>query len=379
MKSRDRKLDAPIRLALVSTELRPGGAERCLTKIALGLNRTEFTPEVYVLAPPPPPAEAQLATALMEAKVPVTFLEAKHKSQFLSVVRKLRALLARQAPDVVQSFLFHANVVSALAARRMNVPVLAGLRVAQQETFRQFVERRLIRRFAGFVCVSQAVADHAVNHGRLPREKLHVIPNGIDVDEIARAVPVDWTTLGVPPDRRVILFVGRLERQKGADLLLAAASHFLPHWPQHDLVLIGEGTIRGTLLQDAVRHGVASRTHWPGWRADVANCIAAAELVVIPSRYDGMSNVLLEAMAAGKPVVAADVEGVAEALGDLAPQQTCAPNSTADLARSIEYLLRDDDVRGQLGAANRNRAAELFSLRQMLAAYAQLFRNVVST
>jgi starch synthase (maltosyl-transferring) len=365
---------SPIRLALVTTELRPGGAERCLTNLARGLDRATFAPQVYTLAARPPAGQTQLVDALAEHDVPVHFLGATRTTQLVSTIRRLQTLLGEQRPHLVQAFLFHANVASALATRGMNVPVFAGLRVAQPEVVRQFVERRLTRRFAGFVCVSQAVADHAARRGGLPREKLHVIPNGVDVDAWQRVTPIDWSELGVSVGRRVILFAARLEPQKGADILVEAAAHFLPQLPQHDVVLVGNGEERAKLSQRVERLALASRFHFAGWRPDVARCIAASDIVVLPSRYEGMSNVLLEAMAAGRPVVATKVEGTSEVLDPLAATQTCSPNDAAALASAVTRLALDKTLQESLGNANRIRVASHFSLEKMIDSYATLYR-----
>lgn len=376
--TRDRTSNSPLRLALVTTELRPGGAERCLTNIALGLDREQFSPQVYSLSPAPPREESQLVDALRQAGVPVHFIGARHKLQLWGAVKKLRALLDEQSPHVVQSFLFHANIASAMAMRQIEVPLLGGLRVAQPQALRQFVERRYARRFAKFVCVSQAVAEHAANCGKLPREKLVVIPNGIDVPAREQVAPIDWTTLGVDSRRRVLLFVGRLDHQKGADLLIEAAAQILPRWPEHDVVLIGKGSERAKLQSEVERRSLGAQVHFASWRTDVAQCLAGAQLIVLPSRYEGMSNVLLEAMAAAKPVVATHVEGVAEVLGPLAPQQTCAAGSAAALATAMEQLLGDPIAGQQLGAANRARVAEHFSLSRMLSTYAQMYKSAAT-
>jgi glycosyltransferase involved in cell wall biosynthesis len=226
--------------------------------------------------------------------------------------------------------------------------------------------------------VSKSVADHAINSG-LPREKVHVIANGIDAEACHQVEPVDWSTIGVSPEHRVILFIGRLEAQKGPDLLLEAAATFVPILPQYDVVFIGEGPSRRDLMLQVERRGLDRRIHFAGWRGDAASYIAAADLVVIPSRYEGMSNVLLESMAAGKPVLAATVEGVAELLGPLAPRQTCAANDSAALANAVIEILRADSVqKANLGEANRTRVVEYFSLTQMLDAYAMLYLDAIA-
>jgi hypothetical protein len=112
----------PLRIALVITELEVGGAEQSLVRLATGLDRARFEPVVYSLAPLPPAGKDQLVRTLAEARIEVHSLGARRWWQFFLATRQLAKLLRRQQPQIVQSFLFHANVVGAMAARQANVP-----------------------------------------------------------------------------------------------------------------------------------------------------------------------------------------------------------------------------------------------------------------
>jgi len=366
----------PARVALVTTELRPGGAEQNLVQLAAGLDRARFAPHVYSLAPAPEASRQQLVARLREEVIPVSFVNVRRPWQFFTAVRRLRAMLDRQRPDLVQSFLFHANVVTAAAAQRMNVPLVAGLRVAQRERLRQFVERRLADRFAAFTCVSGAVADGATSGG-LPGDKLHVIPNGLDLRRFEDVHPVDLTTLGVSDGQRVVLFIGRFHRQKGADLLIEAARRFLPRLRETTLLLIGEGPEKPRLQKQAQRYGLAGRVVFAPWQADALPIIAAADLLVLPSRYEGMSNVLLEAAALGKPIVATDVEGVREVLGEDALDQIAPPGDVKVFADNVLQLFNNRSAMAAAGAANRRRAADRFSLPETVRRYADLYGRLL--
>ena len=128
---------SPIRIALVITELEVGGAERCLANLACGLDRTRFEPVVYCLAPRPLPPRDALVTQLGEAGVPVRFLGFSSKWQLPMAVRSAGRTLARQAPHVIQSMLFHANIVARLAKRRLPDSGLSlGIRVADPSRWR---------------------------------------------------------------------------------------------------------------------------------------------------------------------------------------------------------------------------------------------------
>ena len=210
----------PIRLAFVITELAPGGAERCLANLATGLDRERFESAVYSLKARPPAGKDQLVKQLEAAGVPVTFLDLRSSWQVFRAVRQLAALLARQQPQVVQTFLFHANIVGVWAANKANVPHVAmGIRVADPRRGRAWAERWFARRVEKLVCVSRGVADFCRRHG-YPADKLVVIPNGIDVARFADASPGSPKSLGMPAGKQFLVFVGRLDRQKGLAELL---------------------------------------------------------------------------------------------------------------------------------------------------------------
>ena len=129
---------------MVITELEVGGAERCLVQVACGLDRSRFAPVVYSLAARPPESRSSLVRQLEDAAVPVRFVGVRAAWQLGTAVKRLRSLLAEQQPQVVQTFLFHANVVGTLGgARFVRAPRLVhGMRVADPSWFRQAVERR---------------------------------------------------------------------------------------------------------------------------------------------------------------------------------------------------------------------------------------------
>src|SRR5262245_4099190 len=165
-----------IRLALVITELATGGAERCLVNIATRLNQAEFAPVVYSLAPRPPEDRDLLVRRLDEAGVPVQFLGLTYCSQYFRGAPQLAGLLREQQADVVQTFLVHANVLGARAARKAGVKrLLTGVRVADPRRWRTTVERWATANADSIVCVSQSVAGFCRARG-FPAKKLVVIP-----------------------------------------------------------------------------------------------------------------------------------------------------------------------------------------------------------
>jgi glycosyltransferase involved in cell wall biosynthesis len=363
----------PIRLALVITELEPGGAERCLVNLATRLDRERFQPVVYSLGPRPRADRELLVEQLLAADVPVQFLGLTHWSQYFRAVRRLATRLAEQQAQVVQSFLFHANVVAARSSVRAGGPrFFTGIRVADPRRTRTSLERWATNRAERHICVSQSVADFC--HQRsFAAQKLAVIRNGIDIAKWKTAQPADLTRFGVTAGRRAVVYVGRLDRQKGLGEFLGALKPLFAALPAHDLLLVGDGPEADRLKSLAVTLQIADRVHFAGWQADIPAIVAASDLLTLPSRWEGLPNAVLEAMAAGKPVAATRCEGVEELLGPAADGQSVPLSEFDRLPAMIAELLSKPERAAQLGRQNQQRAEEEFSLSAMVERYSTLY------
>jgi glycosyltransferase involved in cell wall biosynthesis len=369
-----------MRIALCITDLDLGGAERCLVELARGLDRRRFVPTVYCLAPPPAPREGSLLPALEAAGIETHCLGARRSREFLSIAWQLRRLLVERKPDLLQTMLFHANVVGRIAARWAGVPrVVSGIRVAEpHRRWRRGVERLTDRLVDRHVCVSRSVARFAARSGGLPAEKLVVIPNGIDVARFEAVVPATPGSLGIGPGRRLVTFVGRLDRQKRVAWLLATCRDWMTRLSDCDLLLVGKGPLEPALRAECGRLGLAGRVHFAGWRPDVPAILAASRLLVLTSAWEGMPNVVLEAMASRLPVVATRAEGVEELLGAAAGEQTVAGDDSAAFSATIVKLLTDLRLAEEIGQKNRLRAEREFSLGGMVRAYENLWASLVA-
>lgn len=368
---------SPLRLALCITELDVGGAERCLVELATRIDRRRFTPVVYALSPRPATADRSLLPQLESAGVETHFLGARGARHFPRAVPRLAGLLKRQRPAVLQSFLFHANFVSRLSACLAGVPrVLSGVRVAERGAAWHVGLDRATRGLVDrYVCVSHDVAHFTRERLHLPEERVVVIPNGVDCERLARAVPADLSRLGLAEGRKAITYIGRLEAQKGVEQLVAHSPRWMARLSDHDLLLVGAGPLEKHLKELADRSGMAARIHLVGWRSDVPQIIQASDLVVLPSRWEGMPNAVLEAMAVGKAVVCTDVEGVRELLGDEAGAQVVPLGDDEAFSEHIATLAADEHERSRLAACNQVRANQ-FGLPAMVAAYERLFTEL---
>ncbi len=136
--------------------------------------------------------------------------------------------------------------------------------------------------------------------------------------------------------------------------------------------------MRAWLQQEARRQTVADRIHFAGWRADVPEILAASHLLVLPSRWEGMPNVVLEAMATGLPVVATRVEGIEEVLGPTCQDQTISYGDPVSLGERLQRILGDPVLAARLGQQNQRRIREHFNINRMVHAYQHLWSELLT-
>ncbi|HUY68878.1 MAG TPA: glycosyltransferase, partial [Alphaproteobacteria bacterium] len=197
-------------------------------------------------------------------------------------------------------------------------------------------------------------------------DRVHYLPNFVSVE---KAQPVPRASLDTPDDAPLALALGRLHKNKGFDVLIAA----LVQAPRFHLWLAGEGPEEKALKAQALRLGVAARVHFLGWRADVPALLAAADVFVCSSRIEPLGNVVIEAWAAGVPVVASESAGPRELIRD-GESGLLVPIENADrLATAMRTLADDKDLRARLAAAGRAAYEVAFSEPCVIALYRAFF------
>ena len=363
----------PTRLAFCITELDPGGAERALVQLVTRLDRDRWEPRVICLS-----ARGVLADDLEQAGIPVTCLGARSRRNVLVVGRLVRELRAFR-PALLQTFLYHANIAGRIAGRLAGVgKIVSGIRVAERRSrIRLWLDRMTQGLVDHHVCVSQAVADFSAACGGLPARKTTVIPNGVDAQRFASAAPADLSEFDIPAESRTVLFVGRLDPQKGPFVLLEAAEGLLATYDKLHVLLVGDGPLRDRLGAWVQERNLGARIHFAGRQADVAPLLKAAVCLVLPSRWEGMPNVVLEAMAAGLPVVATDVEGTTELIQDRQTGLLIPPDSPRELAAAVTLLLSDPEQARAMSAAAQVVVSESFTWDILLQRFEQLYRSLL--
>ncbi len=311
-----------------------------------------------------------------------------------SLWRKVGGLLelARDEEAVVVSTFLHKSHVIGLCAKRLSGGRLRVVLNAHEHLTQHLVHqhrgtgrwfyrgfaRRFFRHADLIVAVAEGVADDLIEHFEVPRERVVVSPNPVDVDRLvrlSRETPEHWPAL--PDGASVVLGVGRLARLKGFDLLIRAMARLPAHLHAH-LVLVGDGVEGARLDHLAERLGLSARVHRVGVVDNPWAYMARAGVVAVPSRTEALPNVIGEAQALGVPVVGADCSpGVREALEDGAAGILVPPEEPEALAGALVRGLEDDGLRRRLVAAGRRRVAAL-GPDAVLSRYSALLESVAS-
>lgn len=363
----------PIRIAFGITDLDVGGAENALCEIVTRLDREAWDPAVFCLSGPGANVER-----LEGAGVPVICLGARG-SWDLRTLGRLTKTLREWSPRLLQTFLFHANILGRIAGRRAGVErIISGVRVADRRgAWRHWIDRVTAAKADHHVCVSRAVAEFAKQSTGIAEDRLSVIPNGVDFERFAKAEPANLVEFGIPRDAPVLLFVGRLDPQKDPELAITAFEQLAVNRPDWHFLMVGRGPMESELQSRCSRSSVASRIHLAGQRSDVPELMRASALLVLPSRFEGMPNVVLEAMAAGLPTIVSEVEGVREVVEDHRTGWLVEPGSDDSLVQALAELMDDEATRSDIGCASQESVAKGFTWGRVVREYEAVFREIL--
>ena len=362
------------RLLHIIPTLDRGGAEKQLTLLVGRLLPEEFDVHVCALSRGGP-LEAELAAR----NVPCSVIGKNWKVDPLAY-RHLKRHIDRLRPDLVHTWLFAANSYGRTAALFSGVDrIVASERcVDRWKTWYELaIDRFLARRTSRIVVNSQGVRDFYVQRG-LPDDRFVVIPGGVPPAAPSNVLREDLLReLGLPSNARLIGAVGRLWPQKRIDDLIWAADLLKVIRDDVYLLIIGEGPLRRRLQRFRRQVRIEDKVCFLGQRDDVSRLLPHFDLLWLASGYEGLPNSIMEAMAAGLPVVATDIPGnrdlvVTGETGFLVPL-----GDRAALARYAKKILDDAQLARRLGQAGRKRVLSQFSVEQMVVRHVALYRELL--
>ncbi len=349
-----------------------GGAERMLLTLMAGLDERRWRP---VLVCHPSPGTERLLDSARHAGIETRGIErgAGGVRRFTALVRAVR----RERPSVFHAHLTwplrcSTGIVAAAAAR---VPVI----VATQHLLPLLPSRPpRIKRAVVEACVDRYVAVSAAMgaalRSGLPADRVSVIRNGIPLEPYLGGRDDALRRTLAPDDTPLLLTVARLHAQKGIPFLLGAIARL----PRVRLAIAGDGPDRAALESEAARLGVADRVLMLGEREDVPALLAACDLFVLPSLFEGLPVSVLEAMASARPVIATDVGGTAEVVSHGETGLLVPPGDAASLADAVATLLGNPVLAAGLAARGRTLVEREFSAAVMAERVAQLYDQLLA-
>jgi glycosyltransferase involved in cell wall biosynthesis len=362
------------RILHVISTLTRGGAEKQLVMLAAGLPRDAFEVHVCALSRGGP-----LEEDLRAASIPVTVLGKRWKYDPIAWWQ-LRQHISALQPDLVQTWMFTANAYGRTAARSAGVKhIVASERCVDswKSWHHLAIDRRLARYTDAILVNSQGVEAFYREHG-IPSQKLRVIENGIGPPP-ASDVTHDQLCdeLGIPRGSHLIGAVGRLWHQKRVKDLIWAADLLKVIRPDAHLLILGDGPQRENLERFRDACLIEDKVHFLGQRNDVMRMMPHFALLWLASSYEGLPNVVMEAMASGVPVIATDIPGTRDLVTPGESGFLVPIGDRAGLARFAHKILENPALRQRLGEAGRQRILADFSIESMIAKHVALYRELL--
>ncbi len=363
-------------MLLLTVGLTVGGTEGQILELASRLDSRRFNVLVCSLK-----GEGPLARDMQARGVRVVTLDGQGPWD-VRVLYRLFRLVRQERPEILHAFLGFANLAASLVGRLLGVPVIIwsyrDVEVWKTKTH-WLVERVAVRWADAVTCCSDAVRRFVLTHMNEQAHKFSTIHNGVDIETFSLSHVASRSELTLREGGFVIGTVSRLdEPKKGLTVLLQALANLagragVPAW---QWLLVGDGPARDRLQDLAARLGLSDRVVFAGLHRDVAAVLPLMDLFVCPSLYEGFGIAIVEAMAAGRPVIASAVGGIPEIIVHEDTGLLVPAGDAVVLADAMATLLTHPDRARAMGARGRQRVQERFSIETAVQQHQQLYESL---
>lgn len=367
-----------VKVLLVYYEPMPSGQTTHVLSLASGLDRREYRLTVVL-----PSHLSRSAAAFRSVGVEVIPLSLHKLIWAPQAVVALASLIRRRDPDIVHVHSQEAGLLGRLvgwiagARKVVYTPQVIDIRRARWHWLYVQIERTLARITTTIISVNEVDRERMIRLG-IPATKIVTIPNGIDPGGLQGPGGVGHLrrSLGLDEHRPVVMQVGRMSAQKDPLAFVEGAALVARKCPDAQFVLVGEGPLRQAVATRIQALGLSECVHLPGWQEEASRLVAAADVVGLTSRWEGLPYAVLEAMAMSRPVVVTGTGGCPEVVVDGSTGFLVPVGDVGMWARRVIELLDDPAMGEVMGRRGRRRVEERFSLREMVARTDQLYQQV---
>lgn len=354
-----------------------GGAEKKLKELVESMDRERFHTIVCSLGLGD--AIKDEFEALRELGVEVIELKRNHRVDF-GLLLQIAKLIKKEQIDIVMTTLFYADVLGPLAGKIGGAKAVFSWETISAPWWlykrRLWPYRFAIRYCTKVISVSEATKKFLIEKRGVPEKKVLVIPYGVDLEKYypyKNGKRKD--ILGISENSPVIGMVGRLVEQKGHVYLIEAAEIVVKRFPTVKFVIVGDGELMEKLIRMVEKKKLAENFLFLGFRDTVPELLRSFDIFTLPSLYEGLPNVVLEAMATSLPVVATPADGTKEAVIDKTTGFLVPVKDEAALADDLIRLLKDHKLAEQMGEQGRHRVEETFSLNNQIQSFENLYET----
>lgn len=367
------KLSHNVRVLHLLAPAREGGIQRVVMMLSAAQGRDKV--HVAAVLSPRDANDHPFITGLEALGIPVTRVVVESRS-YLHEYRSLHTLVAELSPEIVHTHGYHGDLIGGSVARAHGVRTVStvhgfvGAPPLRNHIY-EWLQSRVLRRADAVVAVSRPLVDRLTRAG-ISRGRIHVVPNGFTPEAVSASRDAARRQLDIPGDARIIGWIGRLSREKGADVMLEALAECALPW---QLSMIGDGPELNRLKRQAVDLGIADRVKWHGQIANAGRLVTAFDSFVLSSRTEGTPIVLFEAMHASIPIVATRVGGVPDVVSSehalLVPTE-----QPAMIARALAELEREPGAARHRSVLARHRLTHSFGTANWIAAIDAVYESI---
>ena len=359
----------------LSTSSRPGGAERVISNLAASLDPQKYRALLCLFRP------GWIQERCESRGIRTAVIPTQGMADWRWATR-FRQLLKQERVDVIHAHEFDANVQGAFVAALSGIPIVATVHGKNYfyEKLRRRLAYRWVSRHATMVAVSENLKEFIVEQVKISRDRIKVVYNGVDVVPHCDQADVERCKreLGIPAQDQIVGVVGNLYPVKGHQYLIDGIPTVLKACPNTSFIFAGRGQLEPELKERVHRLGLSQRVHFLGLRQDIPRILAILNVFVLPSLSEGLSMAILEAMSAGKPVVATQVGGNVELILDQETGYIVPPRDSQALASRLVALLTDRQLAARFAEKGQQRAEGQFSLGTMVRTYQSLYDACLS-